>query len=110
MEKDYSRANLHEDQRALLEPVGKLFTQHLPMSELAIRGFMGRAVGRWQEDHHRTLSEIHTAPTAEKHKVLDEIMNGYLVDIMTKIVVKPEQVPLLKEAISKVCKIVIAQF
>ncbi|NHI94850.1 MAG: hypothetical protein EAX96_20340 [Candidatus Lokiarchaeota archaeon] len=105
-ESDYSKAIFHKDQKALVEPMAKAFIKYLPLSELAMRGFLSRAVSKWQKEHNKSLEEMHNAQKNEKYKAMNEILNDNLVEIMTKIVVKPEQVDLLKTAINEAANLV----
>ena len=107
MEKDYSRTTLHKDQRNLVEQSAKVYVQYIPVSELAMRGFLSRAIAQWQEEHKKTIDQIHNAPKNVKIGALNEIMGKHLIELMTRIVVKPEQVGLLENAIKEVSEMVI---
>jgi len=69
----------------------KIFMQYLPISELAMRGFLARAVAQWQADNKMLISDIHALSASEKTHYMNEIFNEYLIKIMTKIVIKSEQ-------------------
>jgi len=109
-EQNYSKVDFHPSQRAMVEPIAKVFIQYVRVSELAMRGFLMRATVKWQEKHHKSLKEMHEVPKDEKIKTMNEIFNTHLIEIMTKIVIKPEQVGMLKKAINEAAELVLSKY
>ncbi|NHI91825.1 MAG: hypothetical protein EAX96_04940 [Candidatus Lokiarchaeota archaeon] len=99
-EKDYTKLNLDKEQKMIIENTTKIYLKYLNISEMAMKGFISRAMREWQIKSKKDLSQFNSWSKNEMTQTTRDICN-VLKQIMTKIVVKQEQVPLLEKAIDE---------
>ena len=108
-ERDYSQLKLAPNQRALIEQAAKLYTQYFNISEMAMRGFIARAIKQWQIDNKKVLDDIYSSSGEEQVKMTRELAN-VLKTVLVKIIIKPEQVPLLEQVIDEAVEMALKSF
>ncbi|NHI91826.1 MAG: hypothetical protein EAX96_04945 [Candidatus Lokiarchaeota archaeon] len=108
-EKDYSKLNLSKDQRALIDNAAKVYLNYLNVSEMAMKGFISRAMRDWQLRTKKDLADFMSWPKNEMIQITRDI-GKILKEIMTKVVIKSEQIPLLERAIDEAIDISVKNF
>ena len=108
-ERDYSKLKFTPQQRALIEQAATLYNQYFDISEMAMRGFIARAIKQWQIEEKRVLDDIYSATGAEQVKLTKELAE-VLKKVLIKVVIKPEQVPLLEKVIDQALEMALKSF
>ena len=70
VEKDFEKITLAPEQRGIVEGIAKIMAQFVPISEIALRGFIWKAITEWQVNSNRTLDELSTSEPKERLEVV----------------------------------------
>ena len=80
----------------------KIFEDHIPLPDLAVKGIGWRAVREWQQTHKRDLIGLLDETPEERIRAIDDILNHHVKpDLLEKLVDKKDE-PLVDEAINDV--------
>ncbi len=102
-EKDYSRLNLKPTSKQYIDNFAKLYSRYLPISELAMKGFISFAMRDFQVKTHIETTEILQQPIEQRQKHFETLKEIFL-EKLTKILVKPQQRAQLEAALQEVNK------
>lgn len=103
-EEYYKTLHMDPKQRPIVDSFVQILSQHLPIPERALKGFMWRVLTDYQIKRHMAASESEKLDPAERIKGLMEIL-ALFKEALTRVLISQEQEPLLDNAISKVIKI-----
>ena len=99
----YKTLHTSADQRKRMEGLSKFLSQYLSIPERAIKGFFWRVATTYQMQRHMASSEADNLTPAERLEGLKDILS-LLKKELTKILVSPDQEPLLEEAFKNMLK------
>ena len=99
----YKTLHITAEQQKIINSMIPILNQHFSFPEKAIKGFLWRVLIPYQKKRHMGLDNSANLTPAERIKGLLEIL-GLLKEELTRVLVKPEQEPLLDEAFSKTMK------
>ena len=100
VEKDFQKLNLNAIQRGMIAQAAQVYVKYLPISEMAIKGFISFAMRDYQIKNKKDLSTYLEWPPEEQLKSVWEIA-GFLKERLTKLLVEPSQEPILEKAIKE---------
>ncbi len=103
VEKDFQKVNLNEIQRGMIAQAAQVYIRYLPISEMAIKGFISFAMRDFQVQNKIDLATFLEWPPEEQVKTTWAI-SELLRQNLTKLLVKPEQEPTLDKAIKEAVK------
>ena len=89
-EEDFQRLHFPPKQRLFIDDLAKLLIAFLPMKEMAMRGFIIRAVKIWQIKNRKKVSECANWGRKEMLNFGMELMSGIFTEL-TRTLVQPEQ-------------------
>ena len=69
----FAQAKLAPEQNQIVRSLSGVLIRTLPMSELAMAGFLVKAIGQWQTEHRRQMTELVTLPPAERIKAVGQV-------------------------------------
>ncbi|OLS12144.1 MAG: hypothetical protein RBG13Loki_4210 [Promethearchaeota archaeon CR_4] len=98
VEKDFSKVQFSPEMRGILTGAAQLLAQFLPISVLALKGFISMALRDTQLQEKVDMANFMQLPRETKLK-LDKIMYDFLYEKLAKVLVRPEQRKLLKESL-----------
>ena len=87
----------------MITQAAQVYIKYLPISELAIKGFISFAMRDWQVQNKRDLATFLEWPPEEQVKTTWAI-SELLKERLTKLLVEPEQEPVLDKAIKEAIK------
>jgi hypothetical protein len=99
-EKDFQKLTLNAIQRGMITAAAQIYVKYLPISELAIKGFISFAMRDYQVQNQIDLSTYLEWPPEEQAKTVWAIAD-LLKARLTKSLIEPEQEPILKKAITE---------
>lgn len=83
--KEYKTVKLPKEYRDLMDSVSKVIAPYISMDDGAVRGFISRAIVKWQERHNKEIAEVLSMSIMERQKmmkegmeILKEILGGVL--------------------------------
>ena len=97
--KDYERLNLEPMQREKVVQLASLCVRYLPIKEIAMRGFISRALREWQVENKTDFKDTLGWSKNQQINLTKEVMD-IMKRTMVKSLVKPEQEPALDAAIN----------
>ncbi|MFX1503281.1 MAG: hypothetical protein ACFFDH_20130 [Promethearchaeota archaeon] len=98
-EDEYNKLHLAASQKELLASLAHIFNQYIHIPERAMRGFIFRVVRDYQVEQHIILDEeLNRADKTKRAKIATAIVRK-LRDALTRVLISPEEEPLLDEAI-----------
>ncbi len=100
VEKDFQKVNLNKIQRGMIAQAAQIYVRCLPISEMAIKGFISFAMRDFQIQNKVDLSTFLEWSPEEQVKTTWAI-SELLKQKLTKLLVKPEQEPILDKAINE---------
>ena len=101
VEKDYEKLQLTSEQRELISQSAKLYLKYIPVSEMAIKGFISRAMREWQIQNKIDMKETLAWPLEKQIRLTSEVI-AIMKEMMTKILIKSEMEPALDAAFNEV--------
>lgn len=104
VEEDYSRLEVPESTRQTINYIAQIYAQHIPMREIAIRGFIMITLKEFQIEHKIKAQEIRTLPVDEQNR-LNSIIADMIFDKMSKVLYKQEDKVHLREGINEAVKV-----
>ncbi|MFX1274842.1 MAG: hypothetical protein ACFFBP_14660 [Promethearchaeota archaeon] len=102
-ENDFKKINLTKIARENLDQTAQIFAQYLPISEMALKGFILYCMQEYQVKNKIDLSSFYDSTPEEKKKIIGS-MAELLQARLTKLLIKPEQKPILDNAFNEVIK------
>ncbi|MFX1570893.1 MAG: hypothetical protein ACFFCV_21345 [Promethearchaeota archaeon] len=103
-EKYYGTIHISERQKTLLEPVAKIISDQINVSERAVKGFLWRAVREWQMENKKDLSEAEALSPDQRVLLFKKIME-LIKHTFTRILIDNSQEHLLDKALNDVLSI-----
>ncbi|HEY0088401.1 MAG TPA: hypothetical protein VGB37_06135 [Candidatus Lokiarchaeia archaeon] len=65
----------------------KIFRQHIPISDLAVKGIGWQAIREWQQKHHRELIGLEHEDHMERVHAITQILKNYVKkDLFEKLI------------------------
>jgi len=99
-EKDFSKLQLTPEQKQVIAGAAQLYAQFIPMSQLAIKGFIAMTMRDFQVQEKLDTATINQFPR-EKREMYMKKMSKILQDKLEKVLFRPEQKSALQEAVKK---------
>lgn len=99
-EQDYNQLSLTPEQREMIEAAAKIYTQYLPLTEMAVRGFISFAMRDWQVEHKTDIKDTTKWAPQRQFDVAEEV-SVLLEQRMARALADQNQKRLLAEAIAK---------
>jgi hypothetical protein len=99
-EKDFSKLHLSPEQKQGIAGFAQLYAKFLPMSELAIKGFIAMTMRDFQVQEKIDAAAIQQFPR-EKREMYVKKMSKILQEKLEKVLRHPEQKIALQEAVRK---------
>ena len=96
-EEYYKRLHMTAEQKKQVDSISKVLSHHVSIPERAIKGFFWRVLREYQIRRHMGLDESKNLSIDERIEGLKEIFS-LLREDLTRILVDPEQSPLLDKA------------
>ena len=96
----YSQLKISPTQSKVVTGLSEEISQHIPLSDRAIKGFFWRIAREYQMKHHQAANEAENATPAERVKALGEMFT-MLKKELTRTLVDKEHEPLLDQALNK---------
>ncbi|MFX1500181.1 MAG: hypothetical protein ACFFDH_04355 [Promethearchaeota archaeon] len=100
-EKYYRTIHISERQKTLIEPVVKAISGQIHISELAIKGFLWRAITEWQMENQKELADVENL-SADQRVHIFKIILDLIKKSFTRILIDKSQEPLLEKALDNV--------
>ncbi len=97
-EQDFSKLQLPPENRKNVTSFAQLYTQFLPISELAMKGFISMAMRDFQVQEKMDIMKIYQLPRETQDKWIQK-MTAILQDKLEKVLLHPEQKAALRDAI-----------
>ncbi len=69
----FQKLTLAPEHRVIVDDVAKIVLQHIEIDPLALRGFVWRAMKRWQVENNLTMKELATRPKPERIAAVKKI-------------------------------------
>lgn len=102
-ENEFSLVKYLPEQRPIMNAVRDLLCNFIPISPLAMGGFIQKAFQKWQLNHKMDISSVATMDPEDKILVVSQLVQ-YLKLSLSRIMLHPEQKPILDEALSNALK------
>jgi len=100
VEKNFQKLTLNAIQRGMIAQAAQIYVKYLPISELAIKGFISFAMRDWQVQNKVDLATYLEWPPEEQAKTVWAIADLLKVRL-TKLLIESEQEPILEKAINE---------
>ncbi|MHA2271195.1 MAG: hypothetical protein ACXACI_04985 [Candidatus Hodarchaeales archaeon] len=97
-EQDFSMVTLSPEGRQQITQAAWLYQKYLPLSEMAIKGFLAFAMRDFQMQMQFDLKDFFSLPRA-KQATYSEMIGKLFYERVSKVLVKPEQKNILKQAV-----------
>lgn len=97
--KDYERLTLDPLQREKVVQLAKICVKYLPIPEMAMKGFISRAILDWQVENKTNFKETFNWSKSEQVNLTKEVLD-IMKRTLVKSLLKPEQEPALDTALN----------
>ncbi|NHI94247.1 MAG: hypothetical protein EAX96_17275 [Candidatus Lokiarchaeota archaeon] len=97
--KDYEKITLAQEQRDKVVQIARILNRYLPIPEMAMKGFISRAIRDWQVEKKTNFKETISWSQNRQVNLTKEIFD-IMKSTLTKSLVKPEQEPALNKALN----------
>ena len=97
-EKDYSKLTLTPEIKRDVEAFAIIFGRYIPMSELALRGFIHLALRDFQMQTHVDIRQVFAMTPSERDKYT-EIVENLIYEKMSKVLQREDQKQQLRLAV-----------
>ena len=104
MAAEYRTLQIAPAQREICEAVANTILQYIKMNDLALRGFIWKAVKKWQQDAQMTARELFTASKEEKVAAGTQVFE-HLKNTLIRLLRNKEESGRLDEAIQAAYKL-----
>jgi len=75
-EEDFSKVQYKKNQRDIIISLSKVLCEYIPISDVAMRGFMSSSIREWQKKEGKTISDvIQMAPQDRANNVKEMFIN-----------------------------------
>ena len=74
-EAEFSKIVLEDRTRRIIELLVGLMGPQLPVSQMAMRGFVWRAIKHWQIKEKKLIADVRTFPTEQRLKAVRQIFD-----------------------------------
>jgi ABC-type phosphate transport system ATPase subunit len=99
-EQDYTQLSLTAEQRAMVEAAARIYTQCLPLTDMAVRGFISFAMRDWQVEHKTDIKDTVEWAPQRQFDVAEEV-SVLLARRMARALADQNQKRTLEDAIAK---------
>ena len=99
-EKDFSKLQLTPELKQAVAGSAQIYAQFIPMSQLAIKGFIAMTMRDFQVQEKLDTATIYKFPKEKRERYV-QIMENMLQDKLEKVLRNPDQKMALREAIKK---------
>lgn len=100
-EKDYGNVQTTPEQRQWIEHTAGIYTKYIPISDMAIKGFILYSMQKFQVNHQFDLRDYLNLSKEEREQINNEMVE-LIRGRLNMILVNKDQIPLLKQASDKV--------
>jgi hypothetical protein len=100
VEKDFQQMVLPQAQRTMVAQAAQVYTKYLPISELAMKGFISLSIKVYQIKNKVDMEKYLEFTPIDQRKALDGIAN-ILKTNLSRLLRKPKQQPILDKAIKE---------
>ncbi len=97
-ERDYERLTLDPDQREKVVQLASICVKYVPISEMAMKGFISRAMREWQVENKANFKETLNWGQNDQIKIAKDILEIVKITLR-KFLIKKEQEPALNAGI-----------
>ena len=73
-EKDYSRLQISSKQRQVIDQLADLLCQYTSMPKLPMKGFLWKAMKKWQEIHEQPCTVVLSLPYSDRLEKVQEML------------------------------------
>jgi glutamine amidotransferase-like uncharacterized protein len=95
---EYEKVELPKEYRELMDGLSKIMSPYVEMGDMAIRGFIFRAIIEWQKRKKKKVASVLDLSLKERQQMMKEGM-GILEEMLAKILRTPADKQKLKKAI-----------
>ncbi len=99
-ERYFGSIHINNEQKGFIESYSKFFSQHIPLNERAIKGFLLLSVRDMQQKHSIDLLDIAKFPPEKRAKAGLEFAEIFK-NKLTRILIDKSQEPLLNDAMKQ---------
>ncbi|OLS14748.1 MAG: hypothetical protein RBG13Loki_1618 [Promethearchaeota archaeon CR_4] len=100
VERDFSKLQLPPDTKQGIAGAAQIYAKFLPMSELAIKGFIAMSMRDFQVQEKVDATTLNKLPKEQRERYV-KIIERILQDKLEKVLLRPEQRTVLQEAVKK---------
>lgn len=100
-EEYFKNVHMTQEQHGIFLDFVRIFLQHIPINEMAVKGIGWRAVSEWQLKHKRDLLGLENGAPEERVKSIDEILD-IVKRLLTDILEDPNQKSILDDVMKDI--------